>query len=538
MSVQKQEENKSIMGILKILKKKYMLLSFVCIFIVGHPVLLADTAIPSITRAETMMRKGHYLIALNMFKEIARDTDNGNLKAQALFYSGKTNAIYLDRQGTALSQFNEIIDHHPQSRMAEPALINCGIIYLNQREYQNAYPLFAKYLAKYPNGKYADSAKKWAAVAKDRIHRPYNASFLGPSMKNPINENTEVRVLLQRYLKKIRFGSSQTIRVSDHKTGKMFYSGWGPVFIGRKGRNLFLNNHIQLPSSITISSSVDAMYLNSRAYRGFFRISMAPEGLLLVNHVPIESYLYSVVPKEMPDSWPMHALMAQAVAARTYALFMKEKNQFNPYDVEATTSSQVYGGYTAETIRARHAVNATAGQVMTYKGKLILAFFHSNSGGYTENPIHVWDTYFPYLRGRPDQYSENTPDSTWEYFLSYKEVIKKLNQSGLKIDTIRQLKAAGKSKSGRNIIIEVVSDSGIQHLKSNQFRESVGETHLKSTFFNMIHRPGGILFKGKGFGHGVGMSQWGANHMAVAGENYINILKYYYQGIDIVTPQS
>ena len=121
----------------------------------------------------------------------------------------------------------------------------------------------------------------------------------------------------------------------------------------------------------------------------------------------IEKYLYGVVPREMPDSWAEQALMAQAVAARTYALYVKEKSVHPDYDLEATTASQVYGGIRAESQRSTRAVNATRGQVMTHDGKLIVAYFHSDSGGHTEDPSNVWNTdTIPYLCGVPERLNQ------------------------------------------------------------------------------------------------------------------------------------
>ncbi len=528
---------------LKTLNSKNLLLLFIFLPLLILPnieksVLYADTQIPAIDKAEALLHKGQYLMALAMFKEIALYSNNNDLKARAIFYSGKTYSIYLDQQDTALHQFNEIIYNYPESQMAQPALLNCGIIYFNQKKFQKAYPLFKDYLKKYPHGRYSDSAKKWADTSQERMRKQKSTNNIKTAIWENTIEDTFIRILIRKQAKKLKIESKKTIQVSDRISGKMIYSGWGPLTLEQKGKNIFLNDQKVHPVALNISSDTTAIKIDNQPYRGAFAISTESMGLLAVNHAPLESYLYSVVPKEMPNSWAMHALMAQAVAARTYALFMKEKNRHRPFDLEATTSSQVYGGYLAENKRSTHAVNATRGQVMTYDGRLILAYFHSNSGGYTEDPVNVWDTNIPYLRGVPDRFSANTPRNTWEYFLSYKEAKKRLNRYGLNIDRINQLKASGKSKSGRNLAIQVISNNGIAQLNSNHFRESVGETKLKSTFFKIIPRTDGILFKGKGYGHGVGMSQWGANHMAMAGASYKDILKHYYQGINIITLKS
>jgi len=222
------------------------------------------------------------------------------------------------------------------------------------------------------------------------------------------------------------------------------------------------------------------------------------------------------------------------VAARTYVLYVKNKNSDKPYDVEATTASQVYGGYDAEVYASNSAVDTTRGQVMIYNGSLIIAYFHANSGGHTEDAKNVWSADIPYLKGIPDRYSERIPGGSWECFLSYEDVRNRLNRHGLGIGRIRELKPGGVSRSGRTLKMKVVSDQGTYALKSNNFRIKVGETKLKSTRFRIQPYRHGILIRGNGYGHGVGMSQWGANRMAQSGFKYQDILKHYYRGVRIV----
>ncbi|MEE8552831.1 MAG: SpoIID/LytB domain-containing protein [Desulfobacterales bacterium] len=274
--------------------------------------------------------------------------------------------------------------------------------------------------------------------------------------------------------------------------------------------------------------------LNDSRYRGTFTISSGPRGLEVVNHVPVEQYLYGVVPKEMSNKWDQEALMAQAVASRTYALYIKEKSSEKPFDVKATTASQVYGGYDAEARASNSAVDATRGQVMIYNGRLIIAYFHADSGGHTEDAKNVWNVNIPYLQGISDRFSKNRPGGEWVHFLSFDAVGNQLNRYGLDLGWIRTLKPAGNSRSGRTLQMMVVSDKGTFVFTSNNFRIKIGETKLKSTLFQIKPYRNGIIAKGNGYGHGVGMSQWGANRMARAGFSYRDILKYYYRGIRII----
>jgi len=226
--------------------------------------------------------------------------------------------------------------------------------------------------------------------------------------------------------------------------------------------------------------------------------------------------------------------MAQAVAARTYALYIQSKSKDKPYDVVSTTSSQVYGGYNAEAPRSTSAVDRTRGQVITHKGKLIVAYFHSSSGGHTEDAKNVWSADMPYLKGTPDRFSEHNPGSTWDCMVRYEDLSDRLNRYGLDVGNVRTLEKIGETRSGRALKFRVISDKGSYELGSNAFRMKVGATTLKSTLVGIEIDGSGIRIKGKGYGHGVGMSQWGARQMAAEGFGYQDILKHYYRDVDIV----
>lgn len=252
-----------------------------------------------------------------------------------------------------------------------------------------------------------------------------------------------------------------------------------------------------------------------------------------INYVDLEAYLWGVVPSELSPHWAADSLKAQAVAARTYALYVKRRSSNKLYDLVATTASQVYGGYDAETPATTKAVNATKGEVMTYGGRLTIAYFHANSGGFTESARNVWLADLPYLRAVRDPYSDNIPNGMWELSLSYKAIQDRLNQYGLNVGSISQVLPFDISASGRPKGIAIVSSRGPIELKSNDFRLKIGPSKLKSAFFSLRESTGGIHINGKGFGHGVGMSQWGAYRMAQAGHNYRAILRHYYKDIEI-----
>ncbi|UCD32875.1 MAG: SpoIID/LytB domain-containing protein [Desulfobacterales bacterium] len=482
--------------------------------------------------ANDLLNKGMYLEAMGIYEEISKHSDHANNRARALLLTGTTYSLYLDLHDDALKHFEYVIKHYPASPSAPEALFNAGIVFYEKGQFKRAYEVFTYYITQYPRGLRRQSAEVWADSSKDQMTAAKTPVI--PPVRPSIKDTT-IRVLIENNVKRVVVNSAAPITVMDPLTRQPILTGPGPlVFIGQ-GTYFTVNGRNLHGSRCRVTTESTTLKIDSRRYRGHVSITATSGGLEVVNSIPLEQYLYGVVPKEMSHKWDKEALMAQAVAARTYVLYVKNKNSDKPYDVEATTASQVYGGYEAETYASNSAVDGTHGQVMTYNGSLIIAYFHANSGGHTEDAKNVWSADIPYLRGIPDRYSERIPGGSWEYFLSYEDVRNRLNRHGLGIGRIRELKSTGLSRSGRNLQVKVVSDQGTYALKSNNFRIKVGMTKLKSTRFRMQTHRRGILIRGNGYGHGVGMSQWGANRMAQAGFKYQDILKHYYRGVRIVS---
>jgi len=306
--------------------------------------------------------------------------------------------------------------------------------------------------------------------------------------------------------------------------------------LAAKSGRLMVNGRDLKISKCVATANGGILAVDGKRYRGSFRVS-ADDGsqVQVINNVDLEAYLCGVVPREMSPKWAEDALKAQAVAARSYALYVKEKSTDKPYDLVATIASQVYGGYDAENPASSMAVDATRGEVMTYDGRLTIAYFHASSGGYTESAKNVWVADLPYLRGTRDPYSDNIPDGKWDVALSYLTIQERLNQYGLNVGAISQIRPIDISASGRPLKVAVESTRGGTVLKSNDFRLKVGSGTLRSTLFRVQDTAGGVQFSGKGFGHGVGMSQWGAYRMAQEGHDYRDILQHYYQGVQITS---
>lgn len=488
----------------------------------------------AIMKAEALLDRGFFPEALAKFRRVADQANDPDQKARALFFIGKINSVCLDQPAAALSLFNKIVTDYPTSSVSSDAFFETGIMFFDRKQYRKAYSIFTTFAKTYPWSMRCKAANIWAGIARDLLTNNRKTKLKSKIERiRPVN-NRMLRVLIRNPEKRIRVRSSSTIDVADQVSKKMVYSGWGPVELTATGNRILINGHDSGVTACSIRTPASVLQVDGACFRGHFAIHVRDKKLYAINHVKFEEYLYGVIPEEMPPKWDKQALMAQAVAARTYALCMKHKNRHEDYDIEATTAAQVYGGYSAENMRTTAAVDATKGQVMTHNGRPIVAYFHSNSGGHTEDPVHVWNVKIPYLQAVPDNFSASAPGNGWEYFLPYDMMKTSLEKNGFSVGRIEQLKIIERSPSGRNRTIRIVAKKRTLDIPGNLFRAAMGETKIKSTMFKAVPCLKGVMIKGKGYGHGVGMSQWGARKMAMTGRSYRDILKYYYHGIKIM----
>lgn len=271
----------------------------------------------------------------------------------------------------------------------------------------------------------------------------------------------------------------------------------------------------------------NAVIYNGNKYRGALNVKINKSGSLLVlNNVTVDDYLMGTVPSEMSPSWSKSALEAQAVAARTYALYTKNQHSSEGYDLCTSTHCQVYSGIAKESPSTTLAVKSTQGYVMTYGGKPICAVFHSSSGGRTENAENVWGHYNPYLRSVADE--DNSPNKNWTVSFTSAEMQKLLARGSKDVGAIKSVQMV--NSSDRSAVVRFKGTKGTIDLSGVKLRSLCG---LKSSMFTV--RSGGrqIIFDGHGYGHGLGMSQYGAKAMAEKGKSWQDILKHYYTDISI-----
>ena len=267
-----------------------------------------------------------------------------------------------------------------------------------------------------------------------------------------------------------------------------------------------------------------------RSYAGSLTLRAIGGRLQIVNAVPFVDYVASVVASEYPFS-EIEGIKAQAVLARTYAA--RRLDPTAGYDLDDHEGAQVYKGAGAVTDRSWRAADETRGETLTYDGELAEAVYSSSSGGHTADNETIWNGRpLPYLRGVPDPYDADAPDHTWTATVSSREVHRALaRRHG---GTVRGLRVVDVSREGRVRRIELV---GSREISGSEFRATVnaalGYRTIRSTRFELASRGDDYVFTGRGFGHGVGMSQYGARAQAREGRSYRDILAYYFQGTTV-----
>jgi stage II sporulation protein D len=269
---------------------------------------------------------------------------------------------------------------------------------------------------------------------------------------------------------------------------------------------------------------------NGRAYRGDFGFTRLDDGRTgLVNSLPLDAYLYGVVSKELSEAWPQSAQEAQTIAARTYAL--KRLRPDRPYDVVAGESNQVYGGVEGETVAGRAAVDATAGSIMLFAGTPADVAYSACCGGHTESALDVWGTDFPYLRGVVDPNCVGAPGYAWKQSVPLATISAALGARAARVGAIRNVALIDIDPSGRARRITIGGDRGTAEMKSDEFRFAVGASIVRSTLIRSANVQGDtLLLEGGGFGHGVGLCQWGACAMGLRGAQAADILQFYFPG--------
>lgn len=295
------------------------------------------------------------------------------------------------------------------------------------------------------------------------------------------------------------------------------------------GRDEFSAGRVQI-----IPQKDSSLYVNARRLRGSIEIIKVGNTLTAVNTLDVESYVKGVLYHEASHHWPLAALEAQAVAARSYALYQMEVNKDKDFDVTSDIYSQVYGGRSSERFRTNKAVDETKHLILTYKGRLFPAYYHATCAGRTEDVRELWKQDWLPLRGIRCEYCRISPHYYWKKNFRLKDIQDKLNQNGYGLGLIKEINVDERSASGRVKTLTVRARDGKEiKVSGKDFRNIIGPNVLKSSNFVVDMKGYYVDLIGKGWGHGVGLCQWGAYGMARRGFNFEQILEFYYPGTEI-----
>ncbi|MFZ5862811.1 MAG: SpoIID/LytB domain-containing protein [Nitrospirota bacterium] len=352
-----------------------------------------------------------------------------------------------------------------------------------------------------------------------------------------------IRVALVAAHRDVTVGSSGPLRAAAR--------GWtatlsGPLTIRLTGQRLQVNGRVVRPP-LRLAGAAAFLSVDGALVRGDLVITVRDRRVFVVNELRVEDYVRGVVPSEVPSDWPMEALKAQAILARTYVLYKKAERAGADFDVDATVRSQVYGGVPSEDGRASEAVRATAGRVVSFGGRLAFTPYHSTSAGRTEDATEIWGVDQPYLKGVDCSFDSESPAAQWTRRIPLDEIEAALDRAGYLVGPIASMTPAARNRSGRVSSIRLLHAGGSLVLKGEDLRRIIGYQRLPSMRFDVTaftvnpeSRRVEAWFEGGGWGHGVGLCQWGMKALAERGWAAERIIAYYYPGtvIDVVSGTS
>lgn len=287
--------------------------------------------------------------------------------------------------------------------------------------------------------------------------------------------------------------------------------------------------------AVKLKSPSHRIQLGDRTYLDELQvIREADATLTVINEIDVEAYLRGVLPNEVPSRWPAEALKAQAVAARTYALFDELKEFDKDFSLRPTVRSQVYGGETDAVPSTNKAIQETSGEILMYEGHIFRAYFHASCGGHTYPADRVWDVQpHPSLTGVACAFCKKADAYFWKAKYTASELTEQLNAAGHAVGVLQELAPVNRDRWGRAEQMRIHHSHGSNLVSGNDFRLAIGSTRFRSMQVDVDRRAGNFHFSGRGYGHGVGLCQWGARQQAEEGKTYQEILAFYYPGAKV-----
>lgn len=357
----------------------------------------------------------------------------------------------------------------------------------------------------------------------------------------------DIRVLIDQQKKGIEFYSEFPVHLKTINDKAKVSFPKATYKINKHGSRWFISvqtlNHKQQYSlrgrKLTISTL--SMEINKETVKFPITLTRARGKYQIIGNMDIEDYLAGVLPHEMPASWPVEALKAQAVASRSYAFWKSQEQRNNDYDLQSTIHDQVFklNRPSSSLKHVRDALESTKDQILLNgKNKIVKAYFHSDCGGVTDSSESVWGRSDSKAGSVRDVACSNRKRNEWASFFSEKQILDKLKKE-LMIPTslgLVNILVRKKLKSQRVEWVDILFTKGIlKRLRGEDIRRLLGYSNIRSTLFKVTKNNRGWKFAGKGFGHGVGLCQWGTKSMASTGKSYKEILKHYYPSTKLGT---
>ncbi len=299
-------------------------------------------------------------------------------------------------------------------------------------------------------------------------------------------------------------------------------------------------SQLKLPTETRLTPVDGALIrVGADRYRGALILRLDPgQTVTVVEEVPVEDYLEGVLPNEMDPDWPLEALKAQAVVARSFTYANMGKFRKDGFDLTSDTRSQMYRGVTAVNASVRRAVRETRGEVLGWHGELLRVYYHACCGGRTENAAEAWGgdpkATPPPLRGVKDPWCAPSPHMRWTAYFAWQDVMAAIEEHRALPGPLKALKIARRDVAGYVRAFVARSGKSDVEVKPSDLRGALGAGELKSLRISrLIVKKKGLEFVGAGSGHGVGLCQWGARVQAEKGRAYEQILRFYFPGADL-----
>jgi stage II sporulation protein D len=314
--------------------------------------------------------------------------------------------------------------------------------------------------------------------------------------------------------------------------GRLVAEAAGRVTLAAVGERIRWNGSRLLGDTLDAAGAPD-LRVGNRKVTGRIRLLARKGKLLAVAVVPFEAYVAAVISREAAPRFHPEALAALAVAARTYAAGAVAKPRDPAYDVVASVEDQVFDGMDGVAAVFREAADRTRGVVVRFRGELAQTVYHSTCGGRTEDAGSAWGKDVPYLRAQLCDDCAESPVYRWEYRMSEAEGRRVAKTLGVPPGNDLRIAVAGRTPTGRANRVRISSGAVSRELQAAEFRKAAGYAKVRSLKMEIVPVAGEWRFTGEGWGHGVGLCQFGANGMARRGAGFREILARYYPGTEM-----